>query len=279
MLLSLVKLAPLLIPLCMLAFACATQGETEPTFPGKKAVWHGYARHDFRIAERACLVVIPRKAIQGRPWIWRARFFGHEPQADLALLERGFHLVYIDVAGLYGDPKAVAIWDAFYEYLTSKHGLTRRAVLEGFSRGGLIVYNWAASNPDKVACIYGDAPVCDIRSWPGGKGKGNGSPGDWAACLRVYGLSEQTAADFKGSPIDKLEPIATAGIPILHVCGDADTSVPLEENTRVLEQRYKALGGQITTIVKKGCAHHPHSLEDPTPIVEFVLKHTLKPQS
>ena len=275
MLLSLLKFASLLVPLGLLAFASATRGEAEPPFPGSRRIWHGYERYDFRVAERACLVVVPKEAAQACPWIWRARFFGHEPQADLALLDRGFHLAHIDVAGLYGSPKAVAIWDAFYEYLTTKHNLAKKTVLEGFSRGGLIVYNWAASNPGKVACIYGDAPVCDIKSWPGGDGKGNGSPGDWAACLRIYGLSEEAAVGFKGNPIDRLEPIAKAGIPILHVCGDADKSVPLEENTGVLEQRYKALGGHMITIVKEGCAHHPHSLEDPKPIVDFVLKHAL----
>ncbi len=33
--------------------------------------------------------------------------------------------------------------------------------------------------------------------------------------------------------------------------------------------------GNIQLIRKKGIGHHPHSLEDPTPIVEFILKHTL----
>ena len=50
---------------------------------------------------------MPEEAAHGKPWIWRARFFGHEPQADLALLEKGYHLAYTDVAGLYGSPKAV----------------------------------------------------------------------------------------------------------------------------------------------------------------------------
>ena len=46
--------------------------------------------------------MVPKTAVEGRPWIWRARFFGHEPQADLALLEKGFHLTYCDVANLFG---------------------------------------------------------------------------------------------------------------------------------------------------------------------------------
>ncbi|MCX7010262.1 MAG: SGNH/GDSL hydrolase family protein, partial [Kiritimatiellaeota bacterium] len=65
-----------------------------------------------------------------------------------------------------------------------------------------------------------------------------------------------------------------AKIPILSVCGEADQVVPLAENTRLVEQRYKALGGHIEVIAKPGCDHHPHSLKDPTPIVEFVQKNT-----
>jgi len=50
--------------------------------------------------------------------------------------------------------------------------------------------------------------------------------------------------------------------------------VPFEENTRLLEIRYRKLGGPIVLIVKPGVGHHPHSLKDPRLIVEFVLKHT-----
>ncbi len=218
-------------------------------------------------------MVTPREEAEGRPWVWRARFFGHEPQADVALLDRGFHVAHIDVTNLYGGPEALRIWNRFYHYLVSEHGFAEKVALEGFSRGGLIIYNWAAANPEKVACLYGDAPVCDIKSWPGGKGVGTGSPEDWRRCLEVYGLTEEEALHFKGNPIDHLEPLAAAGVPILHVCGDADINVPMCENSDVVEARYKALGGDITVITKPGCAHHPHSLEDPTPIVEFIVKH------
>ena len=61
-----------------------------------------------------------------------------------------------------------------YEYVTTRLGLAYRPALEGVSRGGLFVYNWAVKNADKVACIYCDTPVCDFKSWPGGKGIGLG---------------------------------------------------------------------------------------------------------
>jgi len=245
-------------------------------FSGVKSDWNGYDRYEFTFDGRTCYVVTPQRVAPGMPWIWRARFWGHEPQTDLALLERGFHLVYIDVAGMFGSPRAVAHWNAFYDYLTKEHGLAAKPALEGMSRGGLIVYNWAAANPDKVACIYADAPVCDIKSWPGGLlGKGTGNAGEWPLCLQEYGLTEETVLAFKGNPIDHLDPIAQARIPLLHVCGGADDGVPVDENTRVLEERYKALGGPIRVIIKPGCGHHPHSLKDPAVIVQFILRHTV----
>jgi hypothetical protein len=47
----------------------------------------------------------------------------------------------------------------------------------------------------------------------------------------------------------------------------------VEENTAIVEKRYRALGREITVIHKKGVGHHPHSLKDPAPIVDFIIKH------
>lgn len=74
--------------------------------------------------------------------------------------------------------------------------------------------------------------------------------------------------------MDNLAPLAAARIPILHVYGDADEVVPWEENTGALARRYQALGGEIALIAKPGCGHHPHGLDDSTPVVEFIVRHT-----
>jgi pimeloyl-ACP methyl ester carboxylesterase len=242
-------------------------------FPGAKSQWNGYDRYDFSCDARPCILVAPKTAAPGKPWIWRARFFGHEPQADLALLARGFHLAYMDVVELFGNPAAVAHWNAFYQELTTRHGLAQRVALEGMSRGGLYIYNWASANPEKVACIYADAPVCDIRSWARRKGTSESTARFFAAWLKSYGLTEERLAEYRGNPVDNLEPLARARIPLLHVVGDADDVVPVAENTAILEARYKQLGGQITVIHKPGVGHHPHSLKDPAPIVDFVVRY------
>jgi pimeloyl-ACP methyl ester carboxylesterase/lysophospholipase L1-like esterase len=237
--------------------------------------WEGFERRDFEVDGRKCLLVVPRSAAKGKPWIWRTEFFGHQPQADVALLHKGFHVAYMDVQNMYGAPVALDHMDRCYEHLTMVRGLSPKTVLEGFSRGGLFALNWAARHPDRVACIYNDAPVCDFKSWPGGKGKGKGSPSDWQRCLKAYGLTEAQALEYTKNPVDNLEGLAQAKVPLLHVCGDADEVVPIEENTRLLEARYRKLGGPITVIAKPGIGHHPHSLENPGPIVAFVLKHTI----
>jgi pimeloyl-ACP methyl ester carboxylesterase len=243
-------------------------------FPGKRSEWNGYDRYDFEVAGKPVLVVAPKQALPGKPWAWRGEFFGAFANADVALLGRGFHLVYMRVPDMLGCPDVRPFWDAFYKELTEKYGFAKKCALIGLSRGGLYCYNWAIANPDKVACVYADAAVCDFKSWPGGKGKGKGSKRDWDLVMKVYHFSsEAEALAYKGNPVDNLAPLAQAKVPLLHVYGDADDVVPWDENTGIVAERYKKLGGDITLIGKPGVSHHPHGLSDPTPIVGFIVKH------
>lgn len=245
-------------------------------FPGTQSEWKGFRRYDFELADRKVTVVVPAEKATGTPWLWRGEFFGAFPMVDEALLKQGWHVVYMACPNTFGSPDTMDRWERLYEELIGKYRFSRRPVLLGMSRGGLYVYHWAAAHPDKVGLIYGDAPVCDVKSWPGGKGKGKGSVNDWKLFQTVYGLPEEQALAWKRNPIDILAPIARARIPIIHVVGDADDVVPYEENTLVLKKRYEGLGGPMELIVKAGVGHHPHSLENPAPIVDYILKNRLR---
>ncbi|MCM8536381.1 MAG: alpha/beta hydrolase [Lentisphaeraceae bacterium] len=265
--------------LFLLSTSCATNNKNVVNFESfftsqkqsKAFSFHGFSGHQFKLDHFDIKVVLPRKLDKERRWIWRARFFGHEPQLDLALLNKGFCVVYTDVAGLYGSPEATSRWDKTYELMKSV-GLSKKVVLEGMSRGGLITYNWAKQNSEKVAAIYADAPVCHILSWPGGKGNGPGSKNNWQECLNAYSLTESAALSAQVSPIDGLEPLAKAKVPIIHVCGADDKVVPMAENTDILAKRYRDLGGKIKVISKPEVGHHPHSLKDPKVILDFILE-------
>ena len=62
----------------LIASACSAQ-ETAP-FEGKKSAFQGFDCYDFKRGGVGCKVVVPKEVADGKPWIWRARFFGHQPQ-------------------------------------------------------------------------------------------------------------------------------------------------------------------------------------------------------
>ena len=257
----------------------ASTADVKLSWPGEKIdTWHGFKRHRFQVDGCQAWVVEPQKALPGNPWSWCLEFpdaFTNRTPV-LGLLKAGYYHAHIQVGNTFGCPAAVKHFNAFYKVL-AEAGLAKKVVLAGLSRGGLYSYRWAAENPDKVAVIYGDAPVCDFKSWPGGKGKGKGSKGDWAQLIKHYGFKDEAEAlAYNKNPVDTLEPLAKAGIALIHVVGDADDTVPAAENTAIVEERYKKLGGTITVIHKPGVGHHPHGLPDPEPVVEFILKHGVK---
>jgi lysophospholipase L1-like esterase len=241
----------------------------------KISSFYGYPCADFTLNGRNCKVVKPKWTAKGHPWMWRARFWGHEPQTDIALLQRGYHLVYFDAAELLGNNEAINDWNDFYKLLHNA-GLAKKAVMEGMSRGGVYVFNWAAANADKVSCVYVDNPLLNIQSWAEGPMKTPAVKNDmFDAFKKDYNLTmDEQVRQFKGSPVDKVAQIVKGKFPILILCADADEEVNPADNTLLFEQRVKALNGNITVIHKPGFKHHPHSLPNPTPIVDFILKGT-----
>lgn len=238
------------------------------------ADWNGYVKRDFYVNGRVGTYIEPKVAAKGKPWVWRAEFFYDFNYADVELLKRGWGLCYYRVCNMYGCPECVDLMKSFHDYVVERFGLSKTAVLFGFSRGGLYSVNYAATYPEDIEAVYLDAPVLNIRSWPGGKGIGHGSMYEWKDCLDIYGLDEDSSIDFAENPLDKAESLVKADIPVLIVAGDADYSVPYIENGKIFYEQIKDLGGRVKTIVKPGVAHHPHSLEDPTEIVEYILQQT-----
>ncbi len=234
--------------------------------------WKGYKRYDFTVNGRGGLVVVPPVPAKDSPWIWRAEFFDAFSQVDMAMLEKGWHLAYYKVNDMYGCPESIRLMNVFQNHAEREFRLSAKTVLFGFSRGGLYSVNYAAEYPDRVRALYLDAAVLDIRSWPGGMGRGDGAKAEWQECLNIYGLTEETAKAFKGNPLDRIPELIEAAIPVIVVAGDADTGAPYEENSGILVEKYRAAGGTIRVIIKPGAPHHPHSLEDPGPIVRFLLE-------
>lgn len=263
----------LLLPLAPVALLTPASAQ-EPA--AAMASWQGYSLQTLEVAGQRATLVQPAQAAPGKPWIWRMREPGQLPAFDLALLKRGFHVAWIDTDGLYGSPAAREHAQAFYDVLQTDWELSPRAVLLGPAQGWLLASSWALARPETVAAMIGDNPVCDIKSWPAGWGLAEGDADAWRDCMQAWGLDEEGAREFLYNPSDHVVELAEADIPILHLVSSADQTVPPSENSHVLERRLRQVGGSIQVIDRNGAEHLPHLLEDPTPLVEFVLRHTLE---
>jgi len=243
----------------------------------KRSQQYGFTRLSFRVAGAPAFIILPAKQAEDgrRPWVWYAPTIGAYPNRNNGwllsrLLARGFAVCGVNVGESYGSPKGVKTYDAFYEHVVKAYGLSPKACLLPQSRGGLMLYNWAATgdNARRVACIGGIYPVCDLRSWPG-----------LARACPAYGLTAEQLGErlAEHNPIDRLAPLAKARVPILHLHGDADGVVPLGPNSQELIRRYKSLGGpaHLTIIPGKGHAEVPayfHSEQ----LLAFFLAHGLE---
>ena len=183
-------------------------------------------------------------------------------------------MVFCDVANLFGAPSAISRWENAYDF-TQQIGLHNKPVLEGMSSGCLPIHNWAVKHPDKTAGIIGDNCVMDITSWPAGFGKGKGSKNTWETCKKAYGFtSDEEAKNFKLNPVNTIAKLADAKIPVLYLIADKDTEVPHDENSAKAARTLNGIKDydKLKVIDKPGLGHHPHSLPNPEPIVQFALE-------
>jgi hypothetical protein len=247
----------------------AADDKKAPVSPDKPAEQYGAKRTVVEIGKYKGFVLEPAKpAEKARPWVWYAPTIGSYPNQSnewvlRKLLDRGFFVCGVDVGESYGSPAGRKTFTEFYERVVRDYKLEAKARLIAQSRGGLMMYNWASENPDKVQCIVGIYPVCDLRSYPGLK-----------KAAPAYGLTPEELEKqlTEHNPIERLKPLAKAGVPILHIHGNADTLVPLEQNSQATSDRYGALGGKMKLIVVagKGHAEIPEYFQEPR-LVQFLI--------
>jgi acetyl esterase/lipase len=244
--------------------------------------WNGFRMEEFDLEnilpDKPCktTIVYPEKAAPSKPWVWRAEFFGAFASADRALVRRGWHIAYCSLSDMYGAPAAIEGMKRFHGWCGETLGFSPKPAIFGFSRGGLYTVNYACSYPEDNCCLYLDAPVLDIRYWPGGFGRYPAWEKEWRQCRELYGLTGETAKNFDESPPNRTARLAAdlakKAIPVMLVAGDADEAVYYPENGGAFAAKYREAGGVIEVVLKPGGKHHPHSLEDPAPIVDFILR-------
>ena len=252
-------------------------------FPHEKIDYPAFALREVPIGHGNAFVLCPEKPAAGKPWVLAPSFYdvrnpavANMTRTQLTLVRRGFHVVCASPSVVLGAPDPQGVWDSVYREMTGKYGLSQHVALMGVSREGLPMARWAAANPGKVSCLYLDKAVCDFKSWPGGKlGFGQGSPKDWQSLLEVYRFaSEAEALAFTQNPVDLAPKLAADNVAIIYLTGAKDDVVPYAENGARMKAHYDTLGGTFTVIRREAEGHHPHGLDDPTPVVDFIASHS-----
>jgi pimeloyl-ACP methyl ester carboxylesterase len=249
------------------AVAATVRNEVEN--PAKKLPLPG---ETFVVDGRPAFLILPEKrdASNPTPWVWYAPTLPNLPGKEEAwmfaqLLAGGIAVAGIDVGESMGNPAGRALFTAFHQEMVKNRGMAAKPCLLARSRGGLMLYNWAAENPQAVAAIAGIYPVGNLASWPG-----------LPRACKAYGLSEAELAAVltDHNPVDRLAPLAKAGIAIMHLHGDKDTVVPLDQNSGLVKERYDELGGRMTLELIQGGGHDmmPHWFESRT-LVDFLIRH------
>ena len=207
------------------------------------------------LVEGRTAFIIPAKtnsALKSKPWVWYAPTLPGLPGKEEQWMFDQFHDAGIAIGGIdvgesFGSPAGRKLFTKFHAEMTGARGYSAKPVLLGRSRGGLMTLSWAAENPDKVAGFAGIYPVCNVASYPG-----------VAKAAGAYEMKpeELTARLAEHNPIDRLAPLARAGVPLFAIHGDVDTVVPLAANSGLVKERYTALGGSMQLIIPPGQGHN-----------------------
>ena len=235
------------------------------------------AGETFKVGPWEAFIISPARAPAGegipRPWVWYAPTLPGLPDREEKMMfeqwtEAGITIAGIDVGESFGSPRGRAGFTALYKEMTEKRGYSQRPVFLARSRGGLMALNWAVENPGNVAAIAAIYPVSNLRSYPG-----------LVKASASYEMTPQELEAALGAhnPIERLDPLAKARVPLFVIHGDVDTLVPLEDNSGILRARYEALGGPIRLVIPAGQGHNRWSgFFQNADLIEFV-KEQAKP--
>lgn len=244
-------------------------------------LWHGFPLHSLTFENHEAMVVSPQEERSNGRLAVKTEYWDAFPHAvETGLLELGFHLCFIRNENRWGVNDDLDRKARFIRYVQAQYGLSKGCVPVGMSCGGLIAVKLAARYPELTSCLYLDAPVINYMSCPCGFGAANRLENNPEEILQALGMTHiSQLLAYREMPLDKLDDLVRSRIPVVMVAGDSDRVVPFCENGLFLQQAYKNAGVPIEVYIKPGCDHHPHGLENPAPVLQFILRHCGLPES
>lgn len=226
--------------------------------------WYGFKRYHFEFENCKAWIAEPKYPAGDGRWSWCTVW----PEAYVRrvgivdLLEHGFYHVHIDAFAFRASPEGVAVMGRFHDFLVSM-GLSEKTNLIGMSWGGFFSLRYAETFPQRIAAMYLDAPVCNAADPVCADGERIKS------ILENCKMSFEEMTKSKLNPLNNVEVLVNARIPMMAAIGETDQSVNNDTNFNLLEKRIIELGGSIKTIRRNYWGHHPHGFDDTEELLAF----------
>ena len=192
---------------------------------------------------------------EGCPWTWTMQWAtAFVPRTPVSkLLAKGWRHVTIMTFPHRMDETGLALSRKFQDYLVGTLGFAPKTCLIGMSWGGFFSTRYAKFNPGCVQAVYYDCPLLNFDKFGSGKGEG-----PWTKRVPAGGWSASPEM-----PVNMAGAIVAQDIPVLLLYGGADNVVPPAQNSDLFIPRYRRLGGEDLTVVRRGMyGHHPHGVEE-----------------
>jgi len=236
-----------------------------------------YRFEEISFRDKTAFIVFPPENVKpNKKWVLKTVYFGAFPKLEMEMLDKGFHLAYIDCNGRWGRKDDIEDMAKFCEYVYQSYGLDKKCVPIGMSAGGCVALKLASYYPELVSTLYLDAAVVNLFSCPLGFGK--------ASCdatlemteeiLDYLGCDKPGILAYRDAPIDRMDKLGAARIPAVIVYGTCDNIVPYDENGAYVERLYREEGIPLLVIAKPGCGHHPHGVADNAEVISFIEEQT-----
>lgn len=243
-------------------------------------MWNGFEIKEFDFEGKTARIVFPKDGTEDKEknWMFKTEYWNAFPAIEIALLNKGFHLVNIENESRFATKEDCDRKARLADYVSKEYGLSKQCVTVGYSLGGAHAVNFAGFYPDYVKCIYLDAPVLNFCDYPG-RLQFEECENVWETeFLKAYpGMTRAKLFNFENHPMNKLDILKEHKIPIIMLYGTEDKTVNYCNNGAVMELEYEDCPELLTVIPRVMQGHHPHGcLLDNSKLIDFVWNKTHK---
>ena len=115
--------------------------------------WHDFRMERFEFEGREAIVVFPKEAREGCPWLLKTEYWDAFPDVEIKLVEKGFHLAYVKNKHRWFTKEECALKARFVKHVSDTYGLNKKCVPVGMSCGGGYAVKFSGLYPELVKCF------------------------------------------------------------------------------------------------------------------------------